>query len=157
MSDNDSERTTEGHEQTDTDEAHERHLRTMGRSNPDRGDHTVSVEGCRRRPHGDTTWVELTGFQRDLLTCIRRLDDGTTIPTGTTIKEAMESLYGETINHGRLYQNLNHLAECDCIDKVVVDGRTNAYYLTDGAIEMLDETAKHLVSTCGLQQSITES
>lgn len=155
MSDNDSEHTTARHESSAADDAHKQQLES--RSVPERTDPTVQADDRRTGPRADPMWVELTGFQRDLLTCIRQLDDETTIPTGTTIKESMESLYGETINHGRLYQNLNHLSESDCIDKVVVDGRTNAYYLTDGAIEMLDETVKQLVSTCGLQQSITES
>ncbi|WP_440991669.1 PadR family transcriptional regulator [Haloarchaeobius baliensis] len=154
MANNETDNTAERNDPSETDETEEQHAESMPRPLTDG---SPSTEDRLRCPHGDTMWVELTGFQRDLLACIRRLDEETTIPTGTTIKESMESLYGETINHGRLYQNLNHLAESDCIDKVVVDGRTNAYYLTDGAIEMFDETVRHLVSTCGLQQSITES
>ncbi|MFC4548793.1 MULTISPECIES: PadR family transcriptional regulator [Halorussus] len=106
---------------------------------------------------GGTTWIELTGFQRDLLKCVRLVVDEATTPTGRTIKEHLESEYGEEINHGRLYQNLNDLTECGCIDKRVVDGRTNAYYLTEEAMEMLDETARQFVSTCGLRRSAGES
>ena len=154
MANNEKDYPAERNDPSTTEETDEQHAETMTRSVTDR---TPSADDSHSRPHAGTMWVDLTGFQRDLLTCIRRLDEETTIPTGTTIKESMESLYGETINHGRLYQNLNHLAEEGCIDKVVVDGRTNAYYLTEGAIEMFDETVMQLVSTCGLQQSITES
>lgn len=122
-----------------------------GRGRPGADDPVVPIAD------GGTTWIDLTGFQRDLVRCIRRIDDDETIPTGRTIKEEVEVLYEEEINHGRLYQNLNHLLERGCIDKKVVDGRTNAYYLTDQARSMLDDAAMQFVDTCGIQVSPTES
>lgn len=106
---------------------------------------------------GGVDWTDLTGFQRDLLKCIRSIDDDATIPTGKAVKSEIEEMYGESINHGRLYQNLNKLVEQDCIDKVVVDGRTYSYNLTDQAVAMLDAAAADIVETCGLEVVSTEA
>ncbi|MFC7044350.1 helix-turn-helix transcriptional regulator [Halobacteriaceae archaeon GCM10025711] len=111
--------------------------------------------GERLVADGGTAWTDLTGFQRDLLKSVRRLDQDHTVPTGTTIRTDLESMYGEDINHGRLYQNLNELGERGFIRKVVVDGRTNAYYLTDDAVRLLDEAAREFIDTCNIQCTAT--
>ena len=69
---------------------------------------------------------DLTGFQRDLLTVIAGLEN----PNGLEIKSEMEHYYESTINHGRLYPNLDNLVEKGLIDKEEIDGRTNAYRVT---------------------------
>jgi|GEM_PF-1203270 len=111
----------------------------------------------RALPDGGTMWIDLTGFQRDVVRCIQRIDADVTTPTGRRVKEEVESMYGEDVNHGRLYQNLNVLVERGCIDKKVVDGRTNAYYLTDDATAMLNEAAREFVATCDIRRTATES
>lgn len=51
-------------------------------------------------------------------------------PHGLVIAEALEDIYKEEINHGRLYPNLDKLAEKGLIDKRKRDNRTNEYELT---------------------------
>lgn len=69
---------------------------------------------------------DLAGFQRDLLHVIGGLDE----PYGLRIKEELEEYYGTEINHGRLYPNLDALADEGLIEKGQRDRRTNAYALT---------------------------
>jgi PadR family transcriptional regulator PadR len=64
---------------------------------------------------------DLTGFQRDLLYVVARLDE----PHGLAIKEELEEYYESEIHHGRLYPNLDTL-----VDKGQLDQRTNYYTLT---------------------------
>ncbi|WP_435096920.1 helix-turn-helix transcriptional regulator [Halarchaeum sp. P4] len=78
---------------------------------------------------------DLTGFQRDLLFVTAGLDE----PNGLDIKDELEDYYGTSINHGRLYPNLDTLCEKGLIDKQKQDERTNAYSLTGrGRREILD-------------------
>lgn len=129
--------------------------RAAGRS-PEPTDRSA---GTRRRAlaDGGVSWTDLTGFQRDLLRSLRRIDEDRTVPTGRTVKDEVESMYGEPINHGRLYANLNELAERDCVEKVVVDGRTNAYYLTEASRRLLDAAARDLVEACEIRPSVSET
>lgn len=70
---------------------------------------------------------DLTGFQRDLLYVI----GGRESPKGLAIKEDLDEYYGQDINHGRLYPNLDVLVEKGLVEKGEKDQRTNAYILTD--------------------------
>ena len=69
---------------------------------------------------------DLTGFQRDLLYVIAGLDE----PHGLAIKADIESYYETEVNHGRLYPNLDTLAEKGLVEKGTLDQRTNSYTLT---------------------------
>ncbi len=69
---------------------------------------------------------DLTGFQRDLLYVIAGGDE----LHGLAIKEELEEYYGTSINHGRLYPNLDTLVEKGLIEKGQIDQRTNSYTLT---------------------------
>ena len=73
---------------------------------------------------------DLTAFQRDILYVIAGLDDETP-PYGLAIKEELDRDYSGEINHGRLYPNLNELAEMGLVEKGSVDDRTNSYGLTE--------------------------
>ena len=73
---------------------------------------------------------DLTAFQRDVLYVIGGLDDEEP-PYRLAIKEELDRHYSGEINHGRLYPNLNDLAEMGLIEKGSVDGRTNSYGLTE--------------------------
>lgn len=75
----------------------------------------------------------LTAFQRDLLYIICDLDN----PYGLGIKSRVEEYYEEEVNTGRVYQNLNKLAEDDLLEKSEVNKRTKSYNLTDEAIEAM--------------------
>lgn len=69
---------------------------------------------------------DLTGFQRDCLYVLAGLED----PHGLAIKEELDNYYGDEINHGRLYPNLDALVEKGLVDKGKLDDRTNVYTLT---------------------------
>ncbi|WP_435147716.1 PadR family transcriptional regulator [Halobaculum sp. P14] len=73
--------------------------------------------------------TDMTGFKRNLLRGVARLDGER--PHGLDLKAALEAHYDDAINHGRLYQNLGELVDAGLVDKRPVDGRTNAYSVTD--------------------------
>lgn len=69
---------------------------------------------------------DLTGFQRDILYVLADLET----PNGLTVKEQLEEDYGEEIHHGRVYPNLDELADMGLVEKGNIDRRTNYYELT---------------------------
>lgn len=69
---------------------------------------------------------ELTGFQRDCLYVISGID----APKGLDIKAELDEYYVEDINHGRLYPNLDEIADRGLIMIDKKDGRTNKYKIT---------------------------
>lgn len=72
---------------------------------------------------------ELTAFQRDILYAVADQDP----PYGLAIKRDLEEYYGEEVNHGRLYPNLDELVDDGFLRKGELDKRTNFYELTDKA------------------------
>ncbi|GCF16093.1 PadR family transcriptional regulator [Haloarcula mannanilytica] len=90
-----------------------------------------------------TTYYELTGFQRDLLEAIAGVDDE---PYGLALY--LDERYADPINHSRLYQNLDQLAELDLITRDELDARTNVYTLTDAGRQELQQQADTLASLC---------
>jgi DNA-binding PadR family transcriptional regulator len=70
---------------------------------------------------------ELTAFQRDQLYVIAGLDE----PRGATIKRTLGDYYDETVLSGRLYPNLDDLAERGLVDKEPMNERANSYTLTE--------------------------
>lgn len=60
---------------------------------------------------------------------------------GLDIKETLGSRYGSQINHGRLYPNLDTLAEKGLIKKHSrhQDDRSNAYEITTKGVQTLQE------------------
>ena len=77
---------------------------------------------------------ELTAFQRDLLVVMAGLEE----PHGLLIKDEMEDYYDDEVNHGRLYPNLDSLAERGLVEKGRKDDRTNQYCLTRRAERKLE-------------------
>jgi DNA-binding PadR family transcriptional regulator len=75
---------------------------------------------------------DLTAFQRNILIV---LAEGPNY--GLAIKEDLEAYYGEDVNHGRLYPNLDRLVEMGLIEKGELDKRTNEYELTDAGFAAL--------------------
>jgi DNA-binding PadR family transcriptional regulator len=69
---------------------------------------------------------DLTRFQFDILAV---LSNGP--QHGLGVKADLETRYGETVNHGRLYPNLDTLVEEGLVAKGTLDKRTNEYALTD--------------------------
>jgi len=73
---------------------------------------------------------ELTAFQRNILTVLAEQPR-----YGLAIKRELESYYGEEVNHGRLYPNLDDLVSKGFVEKSELDKRTNEYALTDDGID----------------------
>ena len=82
-------------------------------------------------------FAALTAFRRDILWTLYHEVDHEAY--GLRIKRQLETLYGEEVNHGRLYPNLDALVEDDLIEKSELDKRTNNYALTDRATTLLAE------------------
>jgi len=56
---------------------------------------------------------------------------------GLAVKQALAEFYGEPQNHGRLYPNLDTLAEKGYVEKSELDKRTNQYAITDAGRDVL--------------------
>lgn len=93
------------------------------------------AESTTEQPASARPLTETTGFQRNLLLSIASLEG--TNPNGVEIKRTLEQHYDEDLNEGRLYQNLRELLTTGHVEKLPLDGRTNAYYLTDQGRERL--------------------
>lgn len=86
--------------------------------------------------------TDLTAFQTHLLCLIYRLG-----PTeGVTLQHALEDIYPEEINHGRLYPSLDRLVDSGLISKQTKesDKRRKEYALT-GRGEWVSEEYLHFV------------
>lgn len=70
---------------------------------------------------------DLTAFQRDTLFVIASLGE----PYGLAIRDALTEYYGEEVNHGRLYPNLDELADRGYLEKRPGGDRKNRYTLTE--------------------------
>ena len=78
---------------------------------------------------------ELTAFQQNILVILAE-----EARYGLAIKRELEEYYGEEVNHGRLYPNLDDLVEMGLVEKSELDKRTNQYALTDdGEQALLDQ------------------
>ncbi len=75
---------------------------------------------------------ELTAFQQNVLTILAEEPR-----YGLAIKRDLESYYGEEVNHGRLYPNLDDLVDLGLVEKTALDKRTNQYALTDDGYQAL--------------------
>lgn len=79
--------------------------------------------------------ADLTGFQRDALRCIEKLDE----PHGLAVKHELEAaLDVDEVHHGRLYPNLDTLTEKGLVEKGTKDRRTNVYSLSPRGRRELD-------------------
>jgi len=86
------------------------------------------------------TWSELSGFKRDaIVACLRRGGtpdaDPDDRPYGLGIKRELEIMRDVEVNHGRLYPNLDDLADAGLIAKGERDKRTNTYHVTEAGTE----------------------
>ncbi|MFC4552953.1 MULTISPECIES: PadR family transcriptional regulator [Halorussus] len=73
-----------------------------------------------------STARNLTAFQHNILVILSEEP-----MYGLAIKRELEDYYGEEVNHGRLYPNLDTLVEKGFVEKSELDKRTNQYELTD--------------------------
>lgn len=98
-------------------------------------------------------WVDLTAFQQNILLCLAELQYGGAQvsgkhpePHGLAIKEELEALYDQPVNHGRLYPNLDTLVEDGLLEKGEINKRTNYYHLTGDAVVLIDGVASVMQS-----------
>ncbi|MBV0925030.1 PadR family transcriptional regulator [Halomicroarcula limicola] len=103
-----------------------------------------------------TDWTDLTGFQRDLLVAINRIEtrDDDSEPYGLGLRAELEELGYDRVNHGRIYPNLDTLVEAELVEKTELDDRTNSYTLTGEGVSMLQRRARQLAELCDLPVAI---
>jgi DNA-binding PadR family transcriptional regulator len=109
-------------------------------------DRTADAETAAR-----DVWMQLSAFQRDLVAAIASFDGDEEPPHGLEIKHILSAAYGEEVNHGRLYPNLDTLVEGDVVRKSerVRDDRTNDYELTTWGERVLQAGADRLAEATG--------
>jgi len=78
--------------------------------------------------------ASLTKFQLRILAILGAADGA---PKGLAVKERLEAYYGQDVNHGRLYPNLDELVDAGYVAKGTKDLRTNSYQLTDQGRDVL--------------------
>lgn len=79
-----------------------------------------------------STARNLTAFQTNILTILSE-----EAMYGLAIKRQLEDYYGEEVNHGRLYPNLDTLVEKGYVEKSELDKRTNQYELTEEGLAVV--------------------
>jgi len=88
-----------------------------------------------------STARNLTAFQKNILTILSEEP-----MYGLAIKRELEDFYGEEVNHGRLYPNLDTLVEKGYVEKSELDKRTNQYELTDEGLAVVVDALKWTLS-----------
>jgi len=94
---------------------------------------------------GEFVARDLTAFQQNILVILSEEP-----MYGLAVKRELEEYYGEEVNHGRLYPNLDDLVEMDLVEKSQLDKRTNQYALTekgtDAVVDQLEWTLSKFVT-----------
>jgi DNA-binding PadR family transcriptional regulator len=85
---------------------------------------------------------DLTSFQKTILFVLTHEPQ-----YGLAIKRDLEEYYGEEVNHGRLYPNLDELVERGFVEKSELDKRTNQYELTDEGLGVVVDDLDWRIST----------
>lgn len=78
--------------------------------------------------------ADLTKFQTRILFVLHGGPD-----YGLGVKRDLKAYYGEEINHGRLYPNLDQLVDAGLVIKSERDRRTNEYELTIGGVRVVED------------------
>ena len=97
-------------------------------------------------PNSTIHHTDLTTFKLDLIAVCARLETSRGHVHGLAIKDGVEEIRSEEINHGRVYPNLDDLDSLGLIEKheQEVDARTNAYTVTPRGFQLLAERRDHL-------------
>jgi DNA-binding PadR family transcriptional regulator len=77
---------------------------------------------------------DLTAFQQTILVVLAESPR-----YGLAIKRELEDYYGEEVNHGRLYPNLDDLVGSGLVEKSELDKRTNEYALTEEGLSAVED------------------
>ena len=109
----------------------------MSDKNTNRNKNTVKTTAAQHDNHalpdGGTAPADLTLFQHTVLAVIA--DEPR---YGLGIKRELEATFYETVNHGRLYPNLDTLVELGLAEKRELDRRSNEYAATEAGNATLD-------------------
>jgi DNA-binding PadR family transcriptional regulator len=89
----------------------------------------------------DVQYADLSAFQWDTLVVLLRLESMDEDNYGLAIKRHLVERYGEDVNHGRLYPNLDKLIDMGLVERGQIDKRTNRYTLTARGRTLLREHA----------------
>lgn len=84
---------------------------------------------------------QLTAFQQNILAILAE-----EARYGLAIKRELEEYYGDEVNHGRLYPNLDDLVGMGLVEKGELDKRTNEYALTDQGRDVILAQLEWVVS-----------
>ena len=90
--------------------------------------------------------ADLTGFQKAILTVLAEESR-----YGLAIKRELEDYYGQEVNSGRLYQNLDTLCYKGLVEKSELDKRTNEYALTDDGRDAIQADVQWQVERVALE------
>lgn len=104
----------------------------------------------------DPLFADLSGFQRDLLVAIAEIEDHDEDSIGRAIKDRLETLYDEEVNHGRLYPNLDQLVAAGLVAKSARDRRSNLYRLTDEGRALIQGHVEWIAHTGVLYEGTTQ-
>lgn len=86
----------------------------------------MRTQGASHRPTVSEAH-DLTKFQVDILAVLYKRSR-----PGAGVRQELEDLYGEEINHRRVYENLNKLAELELIEKdeFAISDKSHEYRIT---------------------------
>ncbi|WP_435147666.1 PadR family transcriptional regulator [Halobaculum sp. P14] len=90
------------------------------------------------------TWTDLTAFEGNTLYAVAALEADSEPTYGLAVKRVLSDLYGQEINHGRLYPTLDGLDDAGLLEKSELDSRTNRYELTDVGRDLLRDRLRQL-------------
>jgi ribosomal protein L37AE/L43A/DNA-binding PadR family transcriptional regulator len=99
---------------------------------------------------------DVSAFQRDLLTAIGALEQDGETPTTSGMVDVLDAHYSVPITRGRLSRNLDELSRRGMIDVEPVDGRTNAYILTDFGHSVLRDQLDLLEQAVSSPELVTD-
>ena len=103
-----------------------------------------------------TRWYDCTGVQRDLLKAIADHDEYDREPDGLALRDRLEARYDDEINDSRLYLNLAQIEARGLVEKTAIDGRANAYELTDTAENLIGTQAQSFANVTGHDLLVTD-
>lgn len=90
----------------------------------------------------DVAYADLSAFQRDVLLVLLRLEPSEEDSYGLAIKRLLEDRYDESVNHGRLYPNLDELIDLGLVERGQIDKRTNRYTLSPAGRQLIRDHAE---------------
>ncbi|MFB6085560.1 MAG: PadR family transcriptional regulator [Halodesulfurarchaeum sp.] len=87
------------------------------------------------------SFVELTGFQRDVLAATRIVEQGDSRAIGKTVRHLLEEQGYEEIKSGRFYPTLDTLVERGLLEKRTdpEDERANRYSVTEAGQDVVED------------------